>query len=113
MALDKKFKDAGQALEKELRELVAFVEQRVVPAARRDTHLVLRRAARELDRLADKIEKEKTIKDMKQALEKELQELVAFVRQRVVPAARRDTHLVLRRAAGELNRLADKLEKEK
>ncbi len=59
MDLDKKIKDAGQALEKELQDLVAFVEQNVVPAARRDTHVLLRRAARELDRLADKLEKEK------------------------------------------------------
>ncbi len=113
MEMDKKIKDTGQALEKRLQELVAFVEQRVVPAARRDTHLVLRRAALELDRLAEKVEKEETIKDLKQAVEKEIQELVAFVKQRVVPAARRDTHLALRRAAGELKRLADKLEKQK
>ena len=59
MAVDKKLKDVGRALEKELQQLVAFVDQQIVPAARRDTHLLLRRTARELNRLADKLEKGK------------------------------------------------------
>ncbi len=55
--VEKKLRDAGQALEKELQQLVAFVDRHVVPAARRDAGLLLRRTARELDRLADKLGK--------------------------------------------------------
>lgn len=57
--MEEKLKDVGRSLEKEVQKFIAYVNDRIVPAAREDTHLLLRKAARELDRLADKLEKGK------------------------------------------------------
>jgi F0F1-type ATP synthase membrane subunit b/b' len=46
---------AARELESEAKRLVDMVENRVVPRARRDSEKALRRAARELDRLADRL----------------------------------------------------------
>lgn len=49
------FEDIGRALDRELQRLVEFVNERVVPAARQDSEVLLRRTARVLDQLADRL----------------------------------------------------------
>ena len=56
--MDPKLEDIGRALDQELKRLVTFVDERIVPAARQDAHKLLRRAARELERLAEKLEQD-------------------------------------------------------
>lgn len=49
------FEDVGRTLDKELKRLLDFVNNRVVPAARDDTEEMLRRAADALHELADRL----------------------------------------------------------
>lgn len=58
--MDTKLEDLGRALDQEIKRLITFVDERIVPAARQDAHKLLRRAARELERLAEKLEKDKS-----------------------------------------------------
>lgn len=53
------FEDFGYTLDKELQRLIDFVENRVVPAARQDSEVLLRKAARMLDQLADHLAKQR------------------------------------------------------
>ncbi len=54
-------------------------------------------------------QKSGTFEDIGRALDRELQRLIDFVNQRVVPAAREDSEALLRGAADRLHALADRL----
>lgn len=49
------FEDVGRVLDRELQRLIDFVNDRVVPAAREDSEVLLRRAAERLENLADRL----------------------------------------------------------
>ncbi len=50
-----RFEDIGHTLDRELQKLIDYVNDRVVPAAREDSEVVLRKAARKLEQLADRL----------------------------------------------------------
>jgi len=50
-----RFEDIGHTLDREVQKLVDFVNDRVVPAARQDSEAALRKAARKLEQLADRL----------------------------------------------------------
>lgn len=52
-----KFEDAGRAIDKEVAKLVQYVNKRVRPKTRQETATLLRRASRELAKLARNLEK--------------------------------------------------------
>ena len=49
------FEDIGRSLDRELQRLVDFVNDRVVPTARQDSEVLLRRTAAVIQQLADKL----------------------------------------------------------
>jgi len=53
-----RFEDIGRTLDHEVQKLIDFVNDRVVPAARQDSEVVLRKAARKLEQLADRLASE-------------------------------------------------------
>ena len=55
--MDPKLEEALRSLEAEFKRVVEYVDKEVVPAARQETHVLLRRAARALDKAAEKLEK--------------------------------------------------------
>jgi hypothetical protein len=52
------FEQAAREIEAEVKRVLDFVEERVVPRARRDGEKLLRRLAEELDRWADHLHDE-------------------------------------------------------
>jgi hypothetical protein len=54
-----RFEDLGRALDCEIQKLIDFVNDRVVPAARQDSEVVLRKAAQKLEQLADRLASER------------------------------------------------------
>lgn len=56
MAAKSSFEQAARDAEAEVKRVLEFVEERVVPRARRDGEKVLRRIAEELNRWADHLQ---------------------------------------------------------
>ncbi len=52
-----KFEDAGRAFDREVAKLADYLDKRVKPATRAETAKLLRRASRDLARMARKLEK--------------------------------------------------------
>lgn len=52
-----KFEDAGRTIDKEVAKLVQFLDKKVKPQTRQETATLLRRASRELAKLARSLEK--------------------------------------------------------
>lgn len=52
-----KFENAGRAIDRELTNLIEFLDHRVKPATRRDMAKLLRKASERLSKLAEKLEK--------------------------------------------------------
>jgi hypothetical protein len=50
-----RFEDIGRTLDREVQRLIDFVNDRVVPVARQDSEAALRKAARKLEQLADRL----------------------------------------------------------
>ena len=55
-AWEEKLHDAGSRIEDELRKVVAYINDEVVPEVRRNGSVALRSAAQELEKLAQKME---------------------------------------------------------
>jgi hypothetical protein len=54
--MDPKLEEALRSLDREFKRVVEYVDKEVVPAARQETHVLLRRVARALDKAAEKLE---------------------------------------------------------
>jgi len=52
-----KFEDAGRAIDQEVAKLVNFLNKKVKPATRQETAKLLRRASRNLSKMARNLEK--------------------------------------------------------
>jgi hypothetical protein len=63
--MDKKIQEIADSLEREMKRLVTYVDEKVVPAARQEAHSLLKTTARELEKLAQKLEKEEKKEDTK------------------------------------------------
>ena len=55
-----RFEQAGRAIDREVEKLVQFLDREVKPATRKEMAELLRKAARQLSRLAQKLEKERS-----------------------------------------------------
>ena len=56
--MDQRLQDIIRNVEAEVKKAVEYVDKTVVPAARKETSTALKNAARELDRLAEKLRQE-------------------------------------------------------
>ena len=54
-----KFENAGKAIDREVAKLAQFLDKKVKPNTRKEAAALLRRAARELSRMARNLEKAK------------------------------------------------------
>jgi hypothetical protein len=52
------FESAGKKLDEEVKKVVDYLEQQVIPSARKDTSKFLRYASEQLAKIAEKMEKE-------------------------------------------------------
>ena len=50
---------AGKKLDEEVRKVVEYLEKEAIPSARKDTSQFLRFASKQLEKLAEKLDKEK------------------------------------------------------
>ena len=57
--MDKNWDEIAHNLELEVKKLVTYVDQQVVPAARKEAHVALTGLAKELEKLADKLKDDK------------------------------------------------------
>ena len=57
--MDKRWEEMSKNIEQEVKRMVAYVDEQVVPTARREAHIALKNVAKELDRLADKLKDDK------------------------------------------------------
>ena len=53
-----KFEDAGKAIDKQVAKLADYLDKKVKPATRAETAKLLRRASRQLSKMARGLEKE-------------------------------------------------------
>jgi len=56
------FETAGKKIDEEVRKIVAYLEKEALPSAKKDTSKFLRYASEQLQRLAEKMEKEQAEK---------------------------------------------------
>lgn len=54
-----KLKEAADRAEKEVREVIAYLDREVVPAVRQHSGRALRTASRKLEKLADSLERQR------------------------------------------------------
>jgi hypothetical protein len=54
--MDPKLEEALRSLEREFKRVVEYVDKEVVPVARKETRVALKRVAATLDKLAEKLE---------------------------------------------------------
>jgi hypothetical protein len=57
--MDKRWEEIAHNLEKEVKKLVTYVDEQVVPTARKEAHHALLGVAKELEKLAEKLKDEK------------------------------------------------------
>jgi hypothetical protein len=57
--MDNRWAEIAHNLEQEVKKAVTYVDEQVVPAARKEAHLALSGLAKELEKLAEKLKDEK------------------------------------------------------
>jgi hypothetical protein len=57
--MDKRWEDIARNLEAEVKRMVDYVDTQVVPTARKEARIALKNAAKELDKLAEKLKDDK------------------------------------------------------
>ncbi len=55
--MDKRWEEITHNIEQEVKKMVEYVDQQVVPTARKEAETALRHVAGELEKLADKLKK--------------------------------------------------------
>ncbi|GEM_PF-4189252 len=57
--MDKRWEEIAHNIEKEMKKAVKYVDEQLVPATRKEANVFLKRAAKELEKLAEKLDDKK------------------------------------------------------